>query len=319
VLSRLPKVTDERLIAGSGTFDDASVFRLSAELGLVETVDVMDPIGQDFYRFGRVAAANSLSDVYAMGGEPLVVMNVVCTPATADDMESLYDLLRGAEEIVLEAGAAIGGGHTTVSESFKFGLAVTGRVDPEKFVPIGGARPGDALVLSKPLGVMSMLRGQLAAHPQHPQLERAYAVMEQLNREAAHAMVDLGAHACTDVTGFGFLGHLSQMMEESRATARVSAAEVPCIDGALEHALIHSWDRALNLHSFSPGVRLDGEVDERRLNVLYEADTSGGLVIALAPERVGELLARLRETGIDAAQFGEVGPAEAGCQVVLGP
>ena len=286
-------------------------------MGLVSTVDVMDPIGEDFYRFGRVAAANSLSDVYAMGGQPLVVLNVVCTPASEEAMERLHQALKGAQEVVVEAGAAIGGGHTTVSEQFKFGLAVTGKIDPKQIVSLGGARPGDRLVLTKPLGTMSIMTGLLPSHPDHPAVQRAFGVMERLNREAARAMVALGAHACTDVTGFGFIGHLSQMMEESGCTAHVQAKQLPVIEGALEHALEHCWDRALNLFSFQDGVRVEGQVDEEHLNVMYEAATSGGLLIAIESKKTTQLLSRLTQEGVAAACVGEVEKSERNIHIVV--
>ncbi len=316
VLDRLPAACDPRLIAGSGTFDDASVLRLSDEVGLVSTVDVMDPFGRDFYRFGRAAAANALSDVYAMGGEPLVVMNVVCTPGAADDLEGLYDVLRGAQEIALQAGAALGGGHTTVSERFKFGLAVTGQVHPARVVRNDGARAGDALVLSKPLGAMALLNHHLPLDPVHEAVGRAFSVLERLNSEAARAMVHCGAHACTDVTGFGFVGHLSQMMEASGATARVSARALPVLDGALDCAeAACDSTGAANRESFSAGVRVSEEVADAWVKLAYEPVTSGGLLIAVPESRLAALLAALP----DAALVGEVVPAEAGTRLVLAP
>jgi len=316
VMDRLPPAFDPRLIAGSGTFDDASVLRLSDELGLVSTVDVMDPFGRVDYRFGRAAAANALSDVYAMGGEPIVVVNVVCTPSTAQDMEGLYDVLRGAQEVVLEAGAALGGGHTTVSERFKFGLAVTGKVHPARVVRNDGARPGDALVLSKPLGAMALLNHYLPTAPDHEAVGRAFAVMERLNREAARVMVNCGAHACTDVTGFGFLGHLSQLMEASGTTARISVRALPVLAGALgcAEAACDSAGAA-NRESFSDGVRVSAGVAEAWVKLAYEPVTSGGLLIAIPETRLDALLEALPE----AAFVGEVLPVQAGTRLVLAP
>lgn len=317
MLKRLPVVQDERLILGCSSFEDASVFRLEPHLGLVSTVDVMDPIGSDFYRFGRVAAANSLSDIYAVGGQPLVALNVASTPASDEALENLYQVLKGAQEVVVEAGAVVGGGHTTVSEQFKFGLAVTGQIHPQRIVSNGGARPGDSLILTKPLGAMSILMGLQLTEPQHEAVRRAFVVMEQLNRAACEVMIAHQAHACTDVTGFGFLGHLSQMMEASGVTAHVHAHQIPIIPGALGHALNHSWDRALNVHSFEGVVKLKGRIPEAHLNLMYEASTSGGLLIAVAQEREKEFLAQLTERGVSAACVGEVGPLQAGVDVVV--
>lgn len=308
---------DERLLVGSSSFEDASVFQLEPDLGLVSTVDVMDPIGVDFYRFGRVAAANSLSDIYAMGARPLVALNVVSTPASDEALEDLYQALKGAQEVVVEAGAVVGGGHTTVSEQFKFGLSVTGRIHPKHIVSNAGARPGDCLILTKPLGAMSILMGLLTCDPQHEAVQRAFAVMEQLNRAASDVMVALGVHACTDVTGFGFLGHLSQMMEASGATAHVVAHQLPVIPGALEHALNHSWDRALNVHSFEGVVRLAENIPEAYLNLMYEASTSGGLLIAVPCGQEEELLERLAQRGVEAANVGQVTAPQPGVDVVV--
>lgn len=286
---------------------------------MASTVDVMDSIGEDFYRFGRVAAANSLSDIYAMGGEPLVALNVVCTPASNENMEMLYDVLKGAQEVIVESGAVVGGGHTTVSEHFKFGLAVSGYVHPDRIVSIRGAKVGDRLVLTKPLGGTSILNGLLAEDPDNPLIQKAFDVMEALNREASHAMVSARAHACTDVTGFGFLGHLSQMMEESGTTAHIWSDEVPVLDGALDHSLIGSFDRALNQHGFAQGVVVEPGIPEELVNVLYEAVTSGGLIISIAPENEDELHAELERRGVSAITVGEVVDAKPNTHVVVKP
>jgi selenide,water dikinase len=312
-------VEDERLIVGSGTFDDASVFQLDPSLGLVSTVDIMDPIGEDYYRFGRVAAANSLSDIYAMGGEPLVVMNVVSTPASDEALENLTHVMKGAQEVVVEAGAALGGGHTTVSEQLKFGLSVTGCIDPKAVVANGGAQPGDQLVLTKPLGVTSLLNGLLQDNPNHPLVDRAFEVMAQLNREAAAAMLAVGVNACTDVTGFGFLGHLSEMMEASQTTAHIRTEKLPLLDSALEYTSVPSPDRALNRFSFHHGIREMDHVEPAYLELMYEAVTSGGLIIAVAAEKLDLLFARLDEEDVTAACIGEVGDAEQEIRVVVHP
>jgi len=319
VLKRLPIVQDARLVMGCSSFEDASVFQIEPSLGLVSSVDVMDPIEPDYYRFGRVAAANALSDIYAVGGRPLVVLNIASTPASDEAMEHLYQALKGAQEIVLQAGAVGGGGHTTVSQAFKFGLAVSGRVDPGKVVTNAGARPGDRLILTKPLGAMSILSSLLPEQPDHPLVDRAFAVMEQLNRAASEVMVDVGVHACTDVTGFGFLGHLSQMMEVSGACAHIGSSQLPLLPGALEHALVESKARVNNRRSFEDHVALAGYVPPALLEAMYEASTSGGLLIAVDAHQEALLLERLEQRGVDAACVGEVGPLQAGARVVVYP
>ncbi len=306
LMSSLPQIKDNRLLAGSDTFDDASVFQLDADLGLVSTVDIMDPIGEDFYRFGQVAAANSLSDIYAMGGEPLVVLNVVSTPASDEALEHLAQVLKGAQEVVVKAGAALGGGHTTVSERLKFGLAVTGRIQPNAVVSNAGAQPGDQLILTKPLGATSILNGLLQDDPTHPSVDRAFEVMAQLNREAATAMVAVGVNACTDVTGFGFLGHLSGMMIASQTTAHIHAANLPLLDGALKHANVPSPARNHNRESFQQGVCVIDHVESDRVELMYEAHTSGGLLIAVPADKADRLISQLETTGVCAACVGEV-------------
>lgn len=319
VLKRLPVVQDERLLVGCGAFEDASVFQIDTTLGLVSSVDVMDPIEPDYYRFGRVAAANALSDIYAVGGRPLVVLNIASTPASDEALEHLYQTLKGAQEIVLQAGAVGGGGHTTVSQAFKFGLAVSGRVDPGNVVTNAGARPTDRLILTKPLGAMSILNDLLPEQPTHPLVDRALGVMEQLNRAACEVMVEVGVHACTDVTGFGFLGHLSQMMEASGTCAHIGSSQLPLLPGALEHVEVQSNARSGNRRSFEPLVALAGHVPHALLEVMYEANTSGGLLIAVEAHKEPLLLERLEQRGVDAVCVGEVGPAQAGARVVVYP
>lgn len=317
VLSRLPIIADERLIEGAGTFDDASVFQVRDDLGLVSTVDVMDAIGEEYYRFGRVAAANALSDVYAMGGVPLVALNVVCTSADDQHMDFLYDVLRGAQEVVTEAGAVIGGGHTTVSEHFKFGLAVTGSIHPDRIVSLGGAQVGDKLILTKPLGAMAILNALVSTDPENSAVRRAFEVSERLNRTASQAMIEVGVNACTDVTGFGFLGHLSQMMEESGAKAHIWSAQIPILEGALDLVPCKSKATALNRKSFEKHIEIDGDVSEQISELLFEAVTSGGLLISVPSARSDQLLERLSAAGDCGACVGEVREAEQDIYVVL--
>jgi selenide,water dikinase len=317
VFGRLPNVKDDRLIVGSGTFDDASVFQLDPSLGLVSTVDIMDPIGEDYYRFGRVAAANSLSDIYAMGGEPLVVLNVVSTPASDEALENLAQVMKGAQEVIVEAGAALGGGHTTVSEHLKFGLAVTGRIQPKMAVTNAGAQPGDQLMLTKPLGATSLLNGLLQNDPSHPLVDRAFEVMAQLNREAAAAMLAVGVNACTDVTGFGFLGHLSEMMEASQTTAYIQATELPLLDSALNFANLPSRAREHNRDSVGSAIQIGEFVEPALVDLMYEAITSGGLLISVPANKVSHLRSQLEILDVCAACVGEVVAPELNLRVIV--
>jgi selenide, water dikinase len=286
IVRDLPHSDDPRLLVGSATSDDAAVFRLSDDVALVQTIDFFTPIVDDPYDFGRIAAANALSDVYAMGGRPLTAMNVVAFPLERLGGDVLREVLRGGVDVVTAAGAAVVGGHSIDDAEPKYGLAVTGIVDPDALVTNAGARAGDALVLTKPLGVGAIVTARKRGEADDDLLAAAVEVMAALNDVAARAAVDAGAHAMTDVTGFGLLGHLRNMARESGLAAEVKADAVPAIPGV--EALLDGEDGVSGgsrrnaeyadaFTTFAPGV----EAWRRRL--VTDATTSGGLLVAVPP------------------------------------
>ncbi len=293
IARKLGAGADERLLVGSATADDAAVFRLSDELALVQTIDFFTPIVDDPYDFGRIAAANALSDVYAMGGTPLIALNVVAFPLERLGEEVLGEILRGGLDVVNAAGATLAGGHSIDDPEPKYGLAVTGVVHPDEVLTNAGAAAGDVLVLTKPLGVGAIVtarkRGVTA---DEDLLDRAVEVMAALNASAALAAREAGAHAATDVTGFGLLGHLHNLCRASGVAAGIDAGLVPAIDGVMElldddaageravsGGSRRNHDYAATFTAFADGVAA------ARVRLLCDATTSGGLLIALPEER----------------------------------
>jgi selenide,water dikinase len=290
IVRDLPVGDDPRLLVGSATGDDAAVFRLADDLALVQTIDFFTPIVDDPYDFGRIAAANALSDVYAMGGRPLTAMNVVAFPLERLGGDVLREVLRGGLEVVEAAGATLVGGHSIDDPEPKYGLAVTGVVDPAALVTNAGGRAGDALVLTKPLGVGAIVTARKRGAVDDALLEQAVEVMTSLNAVASEAAIEAGAHAMTDVTGFGLLGHLHGLARESGLAAEVLAGDVPHIDGvqallagegAVSGGSRRNADYAAPFTSFAAGV------PAWRHRLLADATTSGGLLVAVADERAG--------------------------------
>lgn len=313
-LAPLPRESDPRLLVGRETFDDAGVFRLSDDLALVQTVDFFAPIVDDPYRFGRVAAANALSDVYAMGGEPLTAMNVVAFPERKLPMEVLTEILRGGLDAVHEAGAHLVGGHTVCDEELKYGLAVTGRVHPDRILSNAGARPGDALVLTKPIGTgilaTALKRGALA--PEHA--EALYASMAALNAEASRAALAAGARCATDVTGFGLLGHARHVAAASRVRIVLRHADVPLLPGAREQvAAGHTTGGAKRNEAWLGGTVDWNDAGGDVQALLTDPQTSGGLLVALDPAQVAGFLERVPGS----VAIGSVAAWEAGPQIVI--
>ncbi|HUF06091.1 MAG TPA: selenide, water dikinase SelD, partial [Candidatus Binatia bacterium] len=294
----------------ASTADDAAVYRLDDERALVATADFFTPIVDDPYDFGRIAAANALSDVYAVGARPLFALNLVGFPRRLLATEGLLsEILRGGGEIAAEAGVAVVGGHSVDDPEPKFGMCVIGEVHPDRIVRNSTARAGDVLVLTKAVGTGVITTAAKADAAPAAVLAGAVESMRTLNRAAAEAMVSVGAHAATDVTGYGLLGHLAEMMRGSATTARVSARAVPALAGALE--LIAAGHvpggTVRNLRDLEPQVRWADDVPEERRTLLADAQTSGGLLIALARESVGDLLDALVDLGPAAAVvIGEV-------------
>ncbi len=316
VLRQLAPQRHPDLLVGTETFDDAGVFRVSDDLALVQTVDFFPPLVNDPYQFGQIAAANALSDVYAMGGEPLTALNIVGFPDRELPPETLVAILSGGADKVREAGAVVVGGHSVRDAEVKYGLAVTGRVHPRRIWTNAGARPGDVLVLTKPLGSGVLCSAAKSGAMPEDELAEAIGVMTTLNRGARDAAAGLGGvHACTDVTGFGLVGHAFEMAEGSRVSITLRAGAVPLMRRALEFARGGGLTRASKTTRAHPGSRLivEADVEEALAGTLMDAQTSGGLLLSVAAADGDRLLAALHEAGTPcAAVVGEVsaGPGE---------
>ena len=302
------------MLVGHATSDDAGVYRLSDALALVQTVDFFTPIVDDPYDFGRIAAANALSDVYAMGGTPLTALNVAAFPVEELGTEILARILEGGAAVAAQAGVAILGGHTVKDDEPKYGLAVTGVVHPDRVVTNAGARPGDVLVLTKRLGTGILTTARKRDVVEDDALAEAIAQMARLNAAASRAMLAHGAHAATDITGYGLVGHAGEVARASKAALAIDARAVPLLDGVLAlvaRGAVPGGTRD-NLAEHAAFTQYADDVDDALRIVLSDAQTSGGLLIALPPERVAALLGELsaHET---AAVVGEVlaGPAGA--------
>ena len=303
------------LLVGLSVSDDAAVYRLNAQQALILTTDFFPPVVDDPYVYGAVAAANSMSDVYAMGGEVLLAINVAGFPSGLPSA-LLAEIFRGGAEKVAEAGGIIAGGHTIADDEPKYGLAVTGLVHPDRVVTKGGAQIGDRLVLTKPIGsgVITTAARALAAEVSH--LDGCVRWMSQLNREAARAMQTVGVHAATDITGFALLGHAFEMAEASAVAFRFSASAIPIMDGALGYAEAGqlTGGAGRNRSWLKPHVRFDTDVPRPLEDLLYDPQTSGGLLMAVAPDRHADLVAELTRRDVPAYTIGVV---EAGAGLVI--
>lgn len=311
MLRRLPKVHDPRALVGHETSDDAAVYQLSATEAVVETVDFFTPVVDDPFLFGRIAAANALSDIWAMGARPLFALNLVAFPVGKLPNEVLGEILRGGADAATEAGAPILGGHSIDDPEPKYGMAVTGLVHPERILRNVGARAGDRLLLTKPLGsgiVTTAIKRGIA----DPALvDRAVAVMAALNKAAGEVLAASGAvHALTDVTGFGLLGHAMEMAQGSRVTLRLHAPAVPLLEGvrALAEQDVAPGGSRANLAWVAPHVRFEEALDAPLRLMLADAQTNGGLLAAVAPERAEAVEEALRQAGVQAAMVGECVP-----------
>jgi selenide, water dikinase len=290
LLSGLPRACDARLVVGPDTYDDAAVYRLRDDLLLVQTADFFPPVASDAEDFGRIAAANALSDVYAMGGRPLTALALMCLPSKQVPLPLAQRIIHGAAEKLAEAEALLVGGHTVDDPQLKFGLSVTGVVNHEQLLSNAGARPGDLLVLTKPLGTGVTITAAKAGLAPANVIGEANRWMSALNRRAAEAAVQAGAHACTDVTGFGLLGHSWQMAEASGVRARFWAGKMPLLEGAMEFAsmgLIPAG--AYSNRRFLDGrTSISDRVPLALQDLLFDPQTSGGLLVCVSPDRLGD-------------------------------
>ena len=308
-MRQLPPITDPRVLVGAETSDDAAVVQLTEELGLVLTVDYFPPIVDDPYAFGQIAAANSLSDVYAMGGEPLALLSIVGFPKDKLPFSILSEILRGGADKAHEAGVSVVGGHTIDDAEPKCGYAVVGTVHPKRIFKNVGARPGDRLLLTKPLGTGIISTAIKREKASREAIQAAVATMATLNRAGAEVVKEVGGvHAMTDVTGFGLLGHLREMTAGSKVRARVRARAVPLLPQVRELALqgLIPGGTGRNYASLQASVRWAPELAEVDRLILSDAQTSGGLLIAVAPERADHLLRTLLARGVPASAIGEV-------------
>jgi selenide,water dikinase len=309
VIRMLPQATpNPDLLVGLETSDDAGVYRLNDELALVQTVDFFTPIVDDPYAFGQIAAANAISDIYAMGGKPLTVLNIVAFPISTLDKQILADILRGAADKVQEAGATLVGGHSIDDKEPKFGMAVTGLIHPDKVKTNAGAKPGDRLILTKPIGVgiltTSIKKDQLSEE----EVQRVTKVMATLNKTAAEVMSRYDVHGCTDVTGFGLMGHASEMAKGSNVGLRIRKDHVPVLPRVRELAeqgFVPGGTKN-NFKHVEPIVTFPESMDQIDRWILCDAVTSGGLLIAVSAEQADRMLAELVEQGVEASLIGEV-------------
>ena len=305
--------TDPNLLVGFETGDDAGVYRLTDDLALVQTVDYITPVVDDPYLFGQVAAANSISDVYAMGGRPLTAMNLCNFPSKNIDKPSLRRILEGGFDKIREAGATLVGGHTVRDDELKYGLSVTGLIHPKRIMTNTGARPGDHLVLTKPVGTGVIITGYRRGVATEELLNTAVRWMAMLNRVACETMLEFDPHSCTDITGFGFSGHALGMAKGSDARLRVRFKDLPKYEESLDliGQGIATSVTASNWQMVQDQVSFSGVFSEEERWLIADPQTSGGLLISLPADQAPKLVARLRERGNPvAAVIGEVVPGD---------
>jgi len=305
----LPLIPDRNVIRGMESLDDAGVYKLRDDLAIIQTVDFFTPIVDDPYDFGQIAAANALSDVYAMGGKPLTAMNIVCFPAKHMDISVLKDILRGGIDKMREAGVTLLGGHSIDDAELKYGLSVTGTVHPKRLVTNSGARAGDKLVLTKPLGTGIINTAQKAGMASKKTIAKVTKCMASLNKAPSEVMQEFEVHACTDITGFGLLGHISQVAQHSQVGIRAHVDSVPFFPEAKKFAKEGFCPGGLhrNREFYSEMVEFSSQVPDYMKDIFFDAQTSGGLLISVAPEAAERLLDKLKKAGVqDAAIIGEV-------------
>ena len=310
----MPISADPNVLVGHAGADDAGVYRLSEDSALVLTVDFFTPIVDDPFDFGRAAAANSLSDIYAMGARPVAALNIAGFPEGSLPDQVLRDILRGGAQVALEAGVPIIGGHTVKDDEIKYGLSVVGMVDPRRLLTNAGAQVGDRLILTKPLGTGVLSTALKQEQLDDAGLRRLVDVMTTLNKRASEVMLEHDAHACTDITGYGLLGHGYEITRSSSVSFEVDAASVPLIDGVLDavRAGYLTGGGASNRKFLGDDLDMGGSVDEDLQHVLFDPQTAGGLLIAVAPDQAEALVAGLRPECPQAAIIGAcTAPADA--------
>lgn len=302
VLRHLPQINDPNVLVGTNTADDAAVYKVTDSLAIVQTVDYFTPVVDDPYTFGAITAANSLSDIYAMGAQPLFALNIVGFPSKKLSLDILAEILKGGAAKAVEAGINIIGGHTIDDPEPKYGMAVTAVINPSEVITNAGAKEGDLLVLTKPLGLgiitTAMKRGLVSPET----IAEAINIMSTLNKNAAEVMVKVGVHACTDITGFGFLGHLHEMVKASGLGAKIVLGDVPVIQEAWDLINYESGvvpgGTVRNLEFLKENLVVSPGISDVGLLVLADAQTSGGLLMSVAEEKLPNLLKGLKEAGV---------------------
>ncbi|MEI7729328.1 MAG: selenide, water dikinase SelD [Verrucomicrobiota bacterium] len=317
-LARLPAVNDPAVISGLAAADDAAIYRISDTLCLVQTVDVFTPCVDDPHLFGRICAANCLSDIYAMGGEPRTALNILAFPSETLPGEVMYQMLAGAMEVLGQAGVALIGGHSLKDPEIKLGFAITGTIDPAVARALETPKVGDLLVLTKPLGTGVLIFARQIGREFPAGLAAAEKSMATLNRAAAEAMRQSGASACTDITGFGLFGHLFRMLRQGKLTARIAANALPSFDGVLDAFQQGIIPGAVerNREFVGEALQIAADVVEARVHLGFDAQTSGGLLIAIPPDRLAALQRSLAERGCDGCVIGQItGPSDGRIEV----
>ena len=281
--------------------DDAGVYKLSDELAIIQTIDFFTPVVDNPYVFGQIAVANALSDVYAMGGRPLTAMNVVCFPTKSLDISVLKDILKGGVDKMAEAGVILVGGHSIDDKELKYGLSVTGTVHPKRLVTNSGARVGDKMILTKPLGTGIINTALKVGVVSEELVGKVTRSMAALNKIASELMQEIGVHACTDITGFGLLGHTIQIAEGSQVGIELHLATIPCFPEVIGFSQEGLFPGGLyrNRDYYSDRVEFADEVPEYMQSILFDAQTSGGLLICLSPNKAELLLNRLQQAGVE--------------------
>jgi len=321
VLSDIPAQTDDRVLLDFRTADDAGVYAWEAGPALVQTVDFFTPIVDDPYTYGQIAAANAVSDIYAMGGRPLTALAIAAFPKEGLDRDVIRAIFQGGFDKLREANVSLLGGHTVQDPEIKFGYAVTGAIDPARMLTNAGARAGDVLFLTKPLG--TGIVGTAIKFDRAPSelVDDAVRAMRTLNRAAAEALQTLPqgtVHACTDITGFGLAGHGSQMARASGVTLAIDAGTLPLFDGILAMALSNrSGGMGSNQEHYGDAIQLDDVLDEALASVLYDPQTSGGLLVAVTPDAAGAAQAALVSRDVAAVRIGTVEPADGRFHIVV--
>ncbi|MDD5906412.1 MAG: selenide, water dikinase SelD [Clostridiales bacterium] len=309
--------SDPNLLVGFDKSDDASVYRISDELALVQTVDFFPPIADDPYTFGAIAATNALSDVYAMGGEPKLALNIMAVPADMPK-EVVHEILRGGYDKVYEAGALITGGHSILDPEPKYGLAVTGFVHPDRVLTNSGARPGDVLLFTKPIGIGILTTAAKAELADEATMAKALRLMTTLNKSARDAMVKYRVHACTDVTGFGLLGHTCEMAQGSDVQITLRTKDMDLIGESLEFARMGLLPEGMYRNRQFAEKYVDGGAVELAVqDMLYDPQTSGGLLIAVDPDDAPALFAELQSCVPSAQCLGTVEEYKGGARIYL--